>query len=126
MYQIWDLVGVWFAGLATTFAAVVALLLARRLEKVRLKVFVGTKILLGSRKPQYKLLCIDVTNLGDWPVSINGVGWRIGKRNKKRNSMQTLTHPASNKFPVKLSYGESANFQIQVDDGWRKNSLMTL
>ncbi len=75
---------------------------------------------LGSKKPQCKLLCIDVTNLGDRPVSINGVGWRIGKRNKKRNSMQTPTHPASNKIPVKLSYGESANFLIQVDNAWRK------
>jgi hypothetical protein len=64
--QIWVAVGTWLAGLATLAAVIVALRLAKRIEKVRLKVHAGLRVLImGDGSPFQKHLAISVTNLGE-------------------------------------------------------------
>jgi hypothetical protein len=49
--QIWVAVGTWVAGLATLAAVIVALRLAKQVEKVKLKVQVGLRELASSWQP---------------------------------------------------------------------------
>jgi hypothetical protein len=47
--QIWVAVGTWVAGLATVAAVIVALRLAKQVEKVKLKVHVGLReVIMGD------------------------------------------------------------------------------
>jgi hypothetical protein len=75
--QVWMVIGTWFAGLGTCAAVIVALYLSRRIEKVRLKVYAGLRVILGDGTPRQTHLSIGVTNLGERPVTINTVGWAI-------------------------------------------------
>ena len=78
--QVWVAVGTWVAGLATLAAVVVALYLARRTEKVRLNVHVGLRVVvIGDGSPFQEHLSISVTNVGERSVTINTVGWAVGK-----------------------------------------------
>jgi hypothetical protein len=50
--QIWVAVGTWVAGLATLAAVIVALRLAKQVEKVKLKVHVGLReLVMGDGSP---------------------------------------------------------------------------
>lgn len=111
--QVWVAVGTWVAGLATLTAAVVALYLARRSERVRLKVRVGlTEVIIGDGSPFQKHLDISVTNIGERPVTINTVGWAIGKGKHRRYCIQTVSGPFTTQYPVELAHGKTANFMV--------------
>ena len=94
--QIWNALGTWIAGIATFAAVVVSLYLARRSERVHLKAHAGVRLLLrGDGTPAEKNVEIGVTNLGDRPVTIESVGWAIGKGKKRRYSLQNVSGPHS-------------------------------
>jgi len=70
--QLWNAIGTWVAGVATFGAVLVALHLARRSESVRLRSFAGLReVILGDGSPFQEHLCINVTNIGDRPVTVN-------------------------------------------------------
>jgi hypothetical protein len=73
----WEVVGVWFTGLATFAAVFVSLLLARR-EGIRLTVSAGHRLLAqaGHEPPWPELLVITVRNVGSRRAMVEGVGWR--------------------------------------------------
>lgn len=111
--QVWVAVGTWLAGLATLAAVVVALHLARRTEKVRLKVHVGLRVVvIGDGSPFQEHLSMDVTNLGDRSVTINTVGWAVGKGTKRGFCIQPVSGPFATQFPVELGHGKNANFMV--------------
>ncbi len=50
--QLWMVVGTWVAGLATLLAVMTALYLAKNVEKVRLRIFVGIRMVVpGDGSP---------------------------------------------------------------------------
>ena len=105
--QFWGMLGTWLSGLATLAAVIVALFLARRTEKVRLKAHVGLRVAIaGDGSPPEEHLDIEVTNLADRPVTINSVGWAIGKGKERRFGLQTFSGRYSSKCPVELGHGE--------------------
>ena len=122
--QIWSAVGIWVAGIATFAAVVVSLYLARRGEKLRLKVHAGLRdVVVGDGTPIDKRLSIGVTNLGDRPVTITSVGWAVGKRKNQRFCVQPVSAPLTSDCPIELSHGKSANFMVsfQTMPSWPKD-----
>ena len=110
--QLWALIGTWFSGFATIFVAVVALHLARRSEKMHLKAYVGLRSLIHVGSPATECLYIGATNLGERPVTIDSVGWSIGKRKNRRFAIQTLSPLSTHQYPKKIEHGERAQFFI--------------
>jgi hypothetical protein len=111
--QIWNALGTWLAGLATFAAVFVALYLAKKVEKVKLKVHVGLRVVIeGDGTPPKEHVSFDVTNLSERPVTINSVGWRIGKGKHKRFAMQPTSGRFTSEYPKELAYGKSASFMV--------------
>ncbi|MDQ6707158.1 MAG: hypothetical protein M3Z85_14430 [Acidobacteriota bacterium] len=122
--QIWNMIGTWVAGAGSFAAAIVALHLAKRVENVRLNVQVGlVEVVIGDGSPFQKHVGISVTNLGERPVTVNTVGWAIGKGKKRRFAMQPLHSPNSAQYPIELAHGKSANFMVSFDimPGWKRD-----
>jgi hypothetical protein len=119
--QVWMVIGTWLAGLGTFAAVVVALSLARRVEKVRLKVHVGLRaLILGDGSPFQRHLNIGVTNLGERPVTISSIGWAVGRGKHRRFGLQTLSGPYTAQYPIELGHGKSATFMVSflVTPNW--------
>lgn len=113
--QIWSLAGSWLASIATLAAVVVSLWLARRSERVRLKVHAGVRLLFrGDGTPAEKNIEISVTNLAAMPVTIESVGWAIGRGNNKKYSIQNVSGPDSSQYPLELAYGKRASFLVSL------------
>ncbi len=111
--QVLNAVGTWVAGIGTLAAVVVALYLARRGEKLRLNAHAGLRdVVAGDGTPVETHLSIGVTNLGDRPVTINSVGWAIGKRKNLRMCVQPVSAKFTSDVPVELSHGKNANFMV--------------
>ena len=121
--QLWALVGTWFAGFATIFVAVVALFLARRSEKVRLKAHVGLQLLISPGISAEECLYFSVTNLGERSVTIDSIGWCIGKRKSRRFAIQILSSISPHQYPKKIEHGEKAQFIIDFTESpnWMKD-----
>ncbi len=90
--QIWNTIGTWIAGIGTLIAVVVALCLSRKAEKVNLKVNAGIVTSMGDGHPQ-KYVMVKTTNLADRDITINSIGWTIGKGKEKKFSLQAINHP---------------------------------
>jgi len=124
--QIWNAAGTWIAGLATFAAVVVSLYLANRSNKVHLKVYAGLRVIFaGDGSPPEEHLNISVTNLGDRPVTINSVGWAIGKGKKKQLCIQTVSGRYTNQYPIELAHGKEANFKVSFlnTPNWAKDFM---
>ncbi len=110
-FQLLSVIGTWLAGIGTLVASAIALWLARRSEKIKLKAHVGLRLIVGNGNSQ-ECLNFNVTNLGERPVTINGIGWRIGKRKNRRTAIQILSQSSPHQFPKKIDYGETASFMV--------------
>lgn len=111
--QIWNTIGTWVAGIATFAAVLVSLHLARRSDRVRLGVFAGLRVMIrGDGTPPEEHLDIGVTNLGDRSVTVNTVGWAVGKRKQRRYCIQTVSGPWTADYPIELPHGKSASFMV--------------
>ena len=121
--QLWALVGTWFSGLATIFVAFVALHLARRSEKMRLKAYVGLRLLVSPGISAEECLQISVTNSGERPVTIDSIGWCIGKRKNRRFAIQILSSISPHQYPKKIAHGERAQFILDFRESpnWMKD-----
>lgn len=115
--QLWVAIGTWLASLATLGASIVALYLARRVERIRLKVHVGIReLILGDGSPARQHVCIDVTNLGDQPVTVNSVGWAVGKGKRRKYCLQPVSGIYTSHYPIELDHGKNANFMVSFND----------
>ena len=111
--QVWVAIGTWLAAIATFSAVVVALYLAKQGERIKLKCHVGLREqIYGDGTPAIKCLCFDVTNLSERPVTINSVGWVIGRRKSKRYAMQPTPGPD----PRELAYSKQTMCIIRFDE----------
>lgn len=109
--QLWRTIGTWIASLGTISAVLTALWLARRTEKVRLKVYVGLRHRMGSQTEE--CLSAMVTNLGERPVNVVGWDWTIGKGTSKKQ-LGMLPPPSSSpdQFPRLIEHGGTAWFMV--------------
>ncbi len=137
--------GSWLAAVGTIVAACVALYLARRSERVRLKAHVKFWRWVGDGIQPEKVLMISVTNEGGRAVTINDAGWRIGRGKRKKSCILNLSPSSQHQFGKKLEYGETGKFileesnveewsgrtikglaQYLVEEGFSDKSLKTL
>jgi hypothetical protein len=119
--QIWVAVGTWVAGLATVAAVIVALRLARQVEKVKLKVHVGLReLVMGDGSPFQEHLSISVTNLGERAVTIPSAGWAVGMGKRRKFAIQPAAAVYSTQYPVELTYGKEAHFMVSflISPNW--------
>ncbi len=122
--QMWNAIGTWFAGIATFMAVVLSLYLAKRSDRVRVQATAGIRLTFaGDGSPAEEHVGITVVNLGDRPVMINSIGWRVGKGKGARYAMQPVYGPLSHQCPKQLSHGEQASFLVsfKVMPGWPKD-----
>ncbi|MGI9073719.1 MAG: hypothetical protein ACR2JB_20940, partial [Bryobacteraceae bacterium] len=114
--QVWCVICAWVSGIGALTAVVTALYLRRRVEKVRLNAHAGLRVvILGDGSPFQRHLAISATNLGERPVTVNSVGWVIGKGKKKRYALQTVSGPHTRQYPVELAHGKTADFLVSFD-----------
>lgn len=122
--QVWIAVGAWLGAAATFSAVVVSLRLATRAERVRLLAYAAIlQVFAGDGSPPEDFVGITAVNLGDRPVTIVSVGWRIGRWKWARFCVQSFTGPAtSDQCPIQLTHGEQARFMIplRVVPNWPK------
>jgi hypothetical protein len=70
------------AGAIATFAAVVvSLWLSLRIQRPRLKLIVGERLLLDAGQIKQRLLVFQIANIGDRTVHVKSFGWRTGRLN---------------------------------------------
>jgi hypothetical protein len=82
--QLWMVIGTRVAGLATVGAVWTSLYLAGKSERLRLKVYAGIFLrFLGDGSPGQKDFVVNVTNLGERPVTITNVSFAIGKKRSR-------------------------------------------
>jgi hypothetical protein len=113
--QIWNAAGTWFAGFATLAAVIVALKLAQRAESVRVTIRAGIQqVVAGDGSPFEDDVAISVTNIGERPVTVNSVGWAVGKGKKRKFCIQPLHGPYTHQYPIELAHGKSANLMVQL------------
>ena len=107
-------IGAWVAGLGTLGAAGIALWLARRTEKIRMRCVVNLYVVLyGEKQPTKYCMGCEVTNLGILHIIVDAIGWSIGTGNNKKYGTQNIFRsPYSDSLPKRLEYGESANFRV--------------
>jgi hypothetical protein len=103
--QIWVAAGTWVAGLGSFAAAGVALYLSRRNEKLRLRVEAGLRLIdTPGHESLERCVGIQVTNLGDRPVTINSVGWAIGKGKHRQFAVQNVAGLFTHTCPAELAH----------------------
>ena len=111
----WAMIGTWFAGAGTLAAATVALWLARRTEKVELRVWAGRRFLVPTSSPQ-EFISIEVTNCGERPITVTGLVFRAGRPSLRRDRRQVGLLPEDGwkpqDLPCKIEYGESVSFRM--------------
>ena len=111
--NIWNAVGTWVAGIATFCAVLVSLYLAQRSERIRIKIVAGIReVYAGDGSPPEKNVQISVVNLGDRPVIINSVGWKIGTGKNARLCIQPVSGNWTHNYPKEIAHGEQASFLI--------------
>ena len=116
--QIWNTVGTWVAGIATFAAVCVSLYLARRAERVRLDFRVFLMLLIqGNGAPTAEYIVFSVTNLGERPITISGVSWKLPNLVKRTRALQQFPGGTwGQQPPIELQHGKKADFVIPLDD----------
>lgn len=109
--QVLTLLGVIVAGIGIS----VALWLARRNEKVRMKCAVDLHTVIYRGPPAECCVSFQVTNLGVLPITVDKIGCSVGTgSNKIHRTLYIPESPISVPLPKRLEHGESANFQAPV------------
>jgi hypothetical protein len=113
--QLWNAVGTWVAGLGTLAAVIVSLYLASRSDRVKLRVNVGLRVIFaGDGSPAEEQVGFSVANLGDRPVTITSVGWRVGRGTAARFCVQPLYGVYTANCPKQLQHGDQATFLVSL------------
>jgi hypothetical protein len=110
----------WLSAIGTIAAVIVALYLARRDSRIRLKVVVGIRrILQHGVKERPEFFNIEVTNMGRRPANIINLVLRDGLRFRVRRvglGCQIVMIPPANEWssrvPITLSDGERADYFV--------------
>ena len=103
--QFLNMLGTWAAAAGTIAAASIAIWLGHRTGRVKLDTHADIGETFDPDGSFDEGLVIRVTNLGERPVIISSVDWRIGKRGKIIADQRILKQ-----CPRKLEHGECTSF----------------
>lgn len=112
----WSMIGTWLASIGTIAAVITSLYLARKNEKVNLLINSNLIFLVGylreySNDDHY--VCIEVTNNGNKPVTIQNIAWKMSK--KKSFIVPMNPNPITDTLPKMINYGETVRWAIEVN-----------
>jgi hypothetical protein len=112
--QFWQVVGIWFSGVATSMAVIVALLLARR-DRVRLSISAQHHAQVSDTE-QYSpdLLLFTIRNLGHRPATVDSIVWR--PRPWLRTRVIQLFPFGYAEPPVTIPANDSAIFRLPINE----------
>jgi len=112
--QFWQVVGIWFSGLATLTAVVVSLLLARR-DRIRLSISAEHRAQFSDAE-QYSpdLLLFTIRNLGNRPATVESIVWR--HRPWLRTRVVQLFPFGYAEPPVTIAANDSAVFRLPINE----------
>lgn len=109
----------WFSALATTASVIIALYLARRGSRIKLRIgcdiyrVVGQGQAVGTGRGY---LQIRATNVGFRDATIQGAMWRTGFFRRRKYVQIPPANPLSARLPARLSYGDEACFLFPLDE----------
>jgi len=117
LYEInWGSLADWVSGIGALTAAVVALYLARRSERIRLKGYSGIRMLLFPGVPTQEVFSVSATNVGTRSTIINNIGLRVGRFKNKRQAVIGINPTQySAGVPHALADGQTASWHIPLD-----------
>jgi hypothetical protein len=113
----WEVIGVWISGLGTLAAVTISMRLARRTGPV-IKASADIRVLIyqGAKPPHPEYVAIDVKNIGEREVMIEGVGWLGRAPWHRANAVQFVSDvPNVPRPPCKVNPGERVTFLIELD-----------
>jgi hypothetical protein len=111
--QLWNTIGTWFAAIGTIAAVIVALYLSNKSSRIKLKTYIGIMVSTENVNGSKRHLGIYITNRSERIVTINSIGWQIGKGKTKKVAYQTLL--PSDTIPIDLAYGKQAQYLIPLE-----------
>lgn len=105
----------WVSAAGTISATVAAVWLARRGQKVRLRMFATLELIEGRNYLMFK-----IANLADHDVWIEALRWKKGRGGTATDIVVSHRGYGSS-FSVSLSYGDTASFYVWADEHpWAK------
>jgi len=112
-YEFWNLTISAFVAIGTIAAAIVALYLANRQDKVVLKASVYKAVAIGAGTAWPESLAITIINRSKFPVSVDGIGWTLPKSPRGLSMMLNPGELLSNgikgvKIPFTIEPGEKS------------------
>ncbi len=102
----------WLAALGTLMAVVVSLYLARRGERVQLKVSAGLWTMAGGDDHGKRFFLVDITNLGRRTATIIKLYWKPIPWRKSGVVQIAPTNKYSSQFPITLADGQRAMYMF--------------
>ena len=122
----WGSIADWFSGFGSLSASLVALHIARRSVRIKLKGYCGIRVVIGAGEVQ--LLSITVTNVCTRPVTITNLGIRIRNEEPREACILATRDTYSVGVPHQLNDGDSAQFGIQIgpNDRWFRDLIRTM
>ena len=112
--QIWNAIGTWIAGIATFLAVAVSLHLAKREGRAHIKASAGIRLIFpGDGTPPEEHFGVTVVSLTNRPLTINSIGWIVGKGKNKRYCIQPVYGEHTQRYPLQLNHhGDVATFLV--------------
>lgn len=121
-YRLLEIGGNWLSGLGSLSAVLVALYLARAQRAVRLKINAGARLIITPGRGQDgEVVDISVANVGDRPVEITNVLWKMGVLRRRCAVQVTGSAMDSLKIHGRLEPGNRGSFYIELDPSDREN-----
>ena len=112
----WGSLADWVSGLGALAAAIVALYLARRSERIRLRAHCNISTLFFPGSHKQEVIAVSATNIGTRTTVINNIGMRVGPRRNRRHAVIGFNADRwSAGIPHTLADGQSANWYIELD-----------
>jgi hypothetical protein len=123
----WGSVADWVSGIGALSAALVALYLARRSERIRLRAYCGFRLIVGAGIPKSEVLCVSATNVGTRTTIVNNIGMRVGRFKRRYALISMMPTAISAGIPQQLVDGQSVSWHIPLDSErtWVKDLCKT-
>ncbi|QDK97349.1 hypothetical protein FM020_05400 [Acinetobacter tandoii] len=112
----WSMIGTWLASIGTISAVITSLYLARKNDKVNLIITSNLIFLVGYLREftgDDHYVCIEVTNNGNKPVTIQNIAWKMSKN--KSFIVPMNPNPITDTLPKIINYGDTARWAIEVN-----------
>lgn len=111
--QILNVIGTWIAAIGTVGAVITSLWLSYNSNRVKLKIKADARILVDSTRQDRPMMCfIEIVNIGNKPVKINSLGWKIKRRKEKKEYFQVTRGSIADTLPLTLTEGSDATITI--------------